>query len=169
MFLGFVFLSAFFLIVWFRSWVLLFIWLFSRFLIYLVLFLFLLCVCVFPCFCFCLFDFTFYHLSGVLLVFFFLIPFIASMSNLWSLGPSTRSPAWGSGVGALTPGCWTTREFLAPGKINCWEVSWGPLSESKSWLHPTASSSQCWTPHTKQQTRQEHKPTHQHTHYLKSY
>ena len=39
-------------------------------------------------------DFTFYHLSGVLLIFFFfLIPFIAGMSDLWGLCPSTRSRA----------------------------------------------------------------------------
>ena len=162
---GFVFLSAFFSIVWFDSWVLLF---GCSLAFWFIWFCFYFFVCVFPCFFF--FDFTFYHLSGVLLIFFFfLIPFIDGMSDTWGLGPSTRSRAWGSEMGAPSPGCWTTREFPVPGKMNHWELSWRPPSESKTQLHPTASSSQCWTSHTKQQTRQEHKPIHQHTDYLKSY
>ena len=51
------FLSAFSLLVWFRSWVLLFACWTSCYLLYSVLFLFLFCVCLFPSFC--LFDFTF--------------------------------------------------------------------------------------------------------------
>ena len=106
---------------------------------------------------------------GFVSLFFFLILFFAGMSDLRGPGHSTRSWTWGSEVGAPSPGCWTTREFPVPGKINHRELSWRSLSDSKTWLHPTASRSQCWMPHTKQQTRQEHKPTHHHTDYLMSY
>ena len=57
------------------------------------------------------------------------------MRDFWGLGSSTRSQAWGSGMGAPSPGLWATREFLAPGKINHQKLSQRPLSES-SWDPP---------------------------------
>ena len=80
-------------------------------------------------------------------------PCITGTNNLWGLGSLTRSRASGSEVGAPSPGHLTTREFLATGKINHQDLSRRSLSESKTWLHPTASSLQHWMPHIKQQAK----------------
>ena len=64
------------------------------------------------------FWFCFYHLSWVWLVFASFSFFLFSLS-CWTacglLDSLTMSQAW---VGVLSPGCWTTREFLGPGNSN---------------------------------------------------
>ena len=98
--------------------------------------------------------FCFYHLSGVLFVFFSssLIPFIAMTSSLQGPGSPTGSRAWASWVGALSPGCWTTREFLAPGNINSESSHRGlhPNPRPSSTQLPAAPTTRHLMPNNKQ-------------------
>ena len=96
-------------------------------------------------------------------------PFFARPCVLWGIHSQARGQTWASGVGMPSPGFGNTREFPPQGILNG-KSSPGCLHlNSKTWLHPTACRVQCWMPHTKQQARQEHKPTHQQTGCLKSH
>ena len=98
-------------------------------------------VCVFLSFCFCLFDFTFYHLPGVWLgVFCFFNPLYCWEERLvgsWFLEWESGLRLWG----------WEHQVQDAGPIENSWsqgrlirELSRRPLSESRTWLHPTATA-----------------------------
>ena len=163
---GFV-LLVFFLIVWFHFWfhlsacslVFFFSSIFNSFLCEDVCFSVLVSV-----------WFYFYHLSGGFIHHFLKkFPFFAKRSGLQGLCSPNRSQVCASGVGAQSPGCWTTKEFLAPENISQQEISGKAPSKSKIWLHPIGCSTHHWMPHAKKQVRQKHKPTHQQTGCLKEY
>ena len=116
------------------------------------------CVCARDCVCVCPFVFIFvwfffYYLSGVWILlllifcFFVLIPFIAITNSLCGLGSLNRCSAWISGVGALSPGYYTTRELLTSGRINQCELTRRPPLVSNSWNHLIACNTQCRMPH----------------------
>ena len=113
-------------------------------------------VCVYVSLCdFCLFSFAFTIWFGVLSVFFsfflFFLPFLPShvAGRVLVLWPGIRPE----------PPRWESRDQ----DIGPPETSWpceSPPRDLQYQLHPTASKLQCWTPHVKQLTRQEHNPTH---------
>ena len=86
---------------------------------------FLLLLLLFVCFCLCYMSwglfFCLFHLSSSPITFF---SFFFSPLLPWCVacGGGFVTPAkgwaWASGVGAPSTGCWTAREFLAPGNIN---------------------------------------------------
>ena len=78
---------------------------------------------LFFCFCFLLFVLGFVCLFVFFFFFFFLFS-LAALCSLQTLGSPARGRAWASGVGVLSPGCWTAREFLGPGNINWHAHSW---------------------------------------------
>ena len=112
------------------------------------------CVCMFLCFCFYLPDFSFTLCLGFVFCFFLrgewgsvcFNPFYCH-DSLWGLGSLTRSWARASGMGALSPGCWITRELLTPGSITQRELPRRPPPKSKTWHHSTAGSTQHRTAH----------------------
>ena len=128
------------------------------------------CVCMFLCFCFYLPDFSFTLCLGFVFCFFLrgewgsvcFNPFYCH-DSLWGLGSLTRSWARASGMGALSPGCWITRELLTPGSITQRELPQRPPPKSKTWHHSTACSTAALDTSPKQQARQEHTPNHQQT------
>ena len=56
---------------------------------------------------------------------------LAMLCGLPGFGPQAGGQAWASGVGTLSPGCWTTREHQVPGNVNQCELSWRSPSRNK--------------------------------------
>ena len=78
----------------------------------------------FVCFCFCYLSWVFFACLFYFPFSFFFLFSLVMLRTLQALGSLARGWTWASGVGAPSPGCWTTREFLSPGNINWCELSW---------------------------------------------
>ena len=74
------------------------------------------------CCCCCLLLFLLFVLGFVCLFLYFSFLFflfsLAALRSLWALGSPASGRAWASGMGAPSPGRWTTREFPGPENIN---------------------------------------------------
>ena len=159
-FLAFSFLFVFvcfflFVIIWFSfyylSWVL-----FSS--------LFLL---LFVSFCFCYFSWVLFDCLFVLFyIFFFFFFFLFCRTILFpEQGVRLEPLGWehqlqDTGLPENSQPQGILNNKSSPGSLHL---------DSITQLDPIAWGPQCWTPHAKQQARQEHKPTHQQTDCLKAY
>ena len=126
------------------------------------------CVCVCVCVSVCVYVFVSDFVCLVLLLtfvlgfclFIFFSTFSSVPCGCQGLDPLAECWAWASKVKELTPGCWTTRD-LRPHVILIGERSPRDiLLNTKTQFHQTTTKWQCWVPHDKQLTRQEHNPTH---------
>ena len=63
---------------------------------------------------------------------------LSALHSLWALGSPARGWHWAARVQALSPGCWTDREFPGPGNINQYASPGDIHLNTKILHHPTA-------------------------------
>ena len=124
-------------------------------------FLFFFFFCPWSSFLIIIFYFnTFLILFYFFFLFFYFSPFYSEPCGWQGLGAPAGCQACASEVAEPSSGHWSTRDLSAPCNKKQWKSPKDLHLNAKTQLHSTTSKLQCWTPHAKQQARQEHSPTH---------